>query len=199
MSIGPTISVEKRSPKAGFRWCAERLSLVFWVAVLAGTAVWGMARAQAPSSPAAQAAAQKATLELRDGWTRATPGHATTAAIYLTIVNTGKEADALTGVETGNAERAMVHVTTVTNGNAQMRMVPSLAIPASSTVTLKPGGHHIMLEGLKAPLRQGESFIITLTFAKAGKISTTVSVGSVSATGPAAEAPETPAPKPPAH
>src|ERR1700741_3556868 len=150
---------------------AGQLALALWLLVFLAVAIWGaVALAQADNSqqavPAAAAsAAAKATIDIGGAWTRATPAKGGNAAVYLRIVNAGKNADALNGVETENAEHAMVHATTTTGGVTRMEMTPSLPVPASSTVTLAPGGRHIMLEGLKAPLREGESFIITLVFA----------------------------------
>lgn len=149
----------------------------------------GLAQSTAPAPAAATDAAAKAAVDVSQAWTRATPGRSTTAAVYLRIINAAKEADTLTGVETENAARAMVHTTTNTGGVARMNAMTSLAIPQASTVTLVPGGSHIMLDGLKAPLRQGESFIITLVFARAGKISATVQVLAAGATGPVPERP----------
>jgi periplasmic copper chaperone A len=182
---------------------AGQLALALWLLVFLAVAIWGaVALAQADNSQqavpaAAAAAAAKATIDIGGAWTRATPAKGGNAAVYLRIVNAGKNADALNGVETENAEHAMVHATTTTGGVTRMEMTPSLPVPASSTVTLAPGGRHIMLEGLKAPLREGESFIITLVFAHAGRISATVKVMNASATGPAPEtaaAPPRPAP-----
>ena len=48
---------------------------------------------------------------------------------------------------------------------------------------LEPGKMHLMLIGLKAPLKVGESFPVTLTFEKAGAINVTVSVEKPGATG----------------
>jgi copper(I)-binding protein len=159
------------------------------------TASVALAQTTTPASAAATAEAAKAAIDIGDAWTRASPGgRGTTAAIYLRITNAAKEPDALNGVEVENAQHAVVHTTTTSAGVARMNPQPSLPIPRASTVTLVPGGSHIMLEGLKAPLRQGESFIITLVFAKAGKISATVRVLGATATGPAAEKPAAPAP-----
>ncbi len=145
----------------------------------------GKTHANDPGAARASASeVAKAAIDVSDAWTRATPGQATSAAVYLHVANAGKEADTLTGVESPNAQHAMVHTTTMANGTATMNMTPSVSIPARSTVTLAPNGQHIMLEGLKAPMHEGESFIITLTFAKAGKVSATVKVMAVSSNGP---------------
>lgn len=138
-----------------------------------------------PAAPAGTpAAVAKAAIDVNSGWVRATPTNNGNAAVYLQIVNAGADADALVGVESPNAAHAMVHTTTVANGTASMAMTPSVPIPGKSTVTFGPNGRHIMLEGLKAPLREGESFIITLNFTKAGKVSATVKVLGVAASGP---------------
>jgi hypothetical protein len=49
------------------------------------------------------------------------------------------------------------------------------------SVTLKPGGLHVMLTGLKQPLSEGQSFPLTLTFEKAGAIETTVKIAKAGA------------------
>ena len=61
-------------------------------------------------------------------------------------------------------------------GIARMRMVHSLDVPAGAEVKLAPGGNHIMLEGLKAPLAAGERFQLTLRFARSGAVSVPVGV-----------------------
>ena len=67
----------------------------------------------------------------------------------------------------------------------QMRPLAALDIPAGQPVTLKPGGEHIMLIGLNGPLREGQSFPLTLTFEKAGAQEVSVAVEKPGAVGPA--------------
>ncbi len=70
----------------------------------------------------------------------------------------------------------------VTNGVMQMRQLANgLPIPAGGSVALKPGGYHVMLIGLKKPLKAGDTFPLMLTFEKAGNISITVSVQAMDA------------------
>jgi hypothetical protein len=57
-----------------------------------------------------------------------------------------------------------------------MRPVAALDIPAGQPVTLKPGGEHIMLIGLQHPLREGQTFPLTLNFEKAGARTVTVAI-----------------------
>ena len=69
----------------------------------------------------------------------------------------------------------------------KMRPLAGLDIPAGQSVTLKPGGEHIMLMGLNGRLREGQSFPLTLTFEKAGAREVTVSVEKAGAAGPASQ------------
>jgi periplasmic copper chaperone A len=66
----------------------------------------------------------------------------------------------------------------------RMRPLPSLDIPAGKPVTLQPGGLHVMLEGLKVPLRQGQSFPVDLQFEKAGRREVAVVVAASGAMHP---------------
>jgi periplasmic copper chaperone A len=66
----------------------------------------------------------------------------------------------------------------------KMRPVGPLPIAPGKRVTLAPGGYHIMLSGLKRPLKQGDSFPITLSFAKAGPVTAIATVAKGGATMP---------------
>ena len=61
-----------------------------------------------------------------------------------------------------------------------MRQLDAIDVPPGSAVTLKPSGIHLMLR-LARPLKEGETFPLTLTFAKAGAVVVTVKVGKVGA------------------
>jgi copper(I)-binding protein len=69
-----------------------------------------------------------------------------------------------------------------------MRMRPVLAVdlPPGQTVTFGPGGLHLMLLELQAPLNQGESVPVTLVFERAGEVEVRLAVQSAGARGPAA-------------
>jgi len=60
----------------------------------------------------------------------------------------------------------------------KMREVEAIELPAGKTVELKPGGLHIMLMGLKAPLKAGSSVPLTLKFEKAGEVSVKLTVAT---------------------
>jgi copper(I)-binding protein len=68
----------------------------------------------------------------------------------------------------------------------QMRPLAGVDLPAGQKVTLKPGGMHIMLVGLRQPLKQGDSFPLTLSFEKAGRKEVTVAIQGPGAMGPQA-------------
>lgn len=126
-------------------------------------------------------------------WSRATPPGAQTGAGYLTIVNNGSEPDVLVGASSPASASVEFHVTTTTDGVMRMRPATSgVPVPAGGTVELKPdGGYHLMLGGLKAPLRSGTMLPVTLRFAKAGSIDVVFAVEPIGArrpsTGAAAE------------
>ena len=103
-------------------------------------------------------------IEVKDAWARATPPGATAGAAYFTLVNGGQVGDSLVGVSTP-AGNAGVHSTNLADGVMRMRPVASLEVAAGATVTLKPGGDHVMVTGLKRPLTAGvdHSHIVTRT------------------------------------
>lgn len=124
-------------------------------------------------------------LELTGLWTRATPPRAVAAGAFLTITNTGSAADTLVAVASPVAGIGEVHEMKVEDGVMTMRpLEDGLAIPAGGTVVLEPGGYHIMLMDLKAPLVKGEDIDVTLTFEKAGSVETTLHVAPIGAPGP---------------
>lgn len=101
---------------------------------------------------------------------------AKTAAVYVTLMNHGSEADALLKISTAAADMAMAHETTMTDGVMKMRELERLEIKPHETAVLAPGGNHIMLVGLKAPLKEGEMISMVLTFEKAGDVTVEVPV-----------------------
>lgn len=103
------------------------------------------------------------------------PGMTTGSVYFRGVRNTGLAADRLVSASTPAAASVEIqHMQTVQGGQGdvmQMRAVTSLEIPAGTTVVMKhgvPAGYHLMLLGLKAPLKDGDRFPVTLTFEKAG-------------------------------
>lgn len=102
-------------------------------------------------------------IELSKAWARPTVGQAP-GAVYLTIENKGGEDDRLISAATDNAAMAMIHQNEVVNGVARMRMAGDINIPAHEQIEMRPGGTHIMLQGLRAPLKTGDDFDLVLRF-----------------------------------
>jgi hypothetical protein len=135
---------------------------------------------------ASAALAQPNQLEIDSAWAGATPGNAENGAAYVTI--TSPTADRLVSASTPVARKAELHTMSMQGMVMKMRPISGVDIPASQPVSLKPGGEHIMLMGLSQPLREGQSFPLTLDFEKAGPRTVTVTVAKVGAKGPGAAA-----------
>lgn len=107
-------------------------------------------------------------IAVRDAWARPTITAAQPGAIYLRIVNSGDAADRLQSVASGSG-RASLHNSVVENRVVRMRPVTGgLVVAGGSTLELKPHAMHIMIEGLREPLKSGARLPLTLRFEKAG-------------------------------
>jgi len=112
-----------------------------------------------------------APLRIEAPWLRETPPAAKTGAGYALILNDGRREDRLLGGASAVADHVEVHSMTMDGGIMRMRPVSGgLAIAVGGSVTLRPGGYHLMLMGLKRPLRRGETVEIRLRFARAGDV-----------------------------
>ena len=132
---------------------------------------------------ASAALAQPAQLEVNNAWARATPGKAENGAAYVTIQS--PTADRLVSASTPVAKKAELHTMSMQGMVMKMRPISGVDIPAGQPVSLKPGGEHIMLLGLNQPLREGQSFPLTLDFEKAGPRTVTVTIEKAGTRGPA--------------
>ena len=117
----------------------------------------------------------KTEIEVTDAWARPTRGDAP-GAVYVTIENRGGNDDRLVGAMTDRAAMAMVHQTEMSEGVAKMRMAGEINLPAGTSIEMVPGGTHIMLEGLRTPLRTGNHFEMVLKFRESGDERVTVRV-----------------------
>jgi copper(I)-binding protein len=121
-----------------------------------------------------------AQISVSDAWARATAPGADVGAIYLTIENKSGAPDRLLSVASPAAGSAMVHQTIEESGVSTMREADGSIAPGA-TLNMKPGGSHIMLMGLKGPLKEGNTIGVTLTFEKTGEVKTTAKVQSLGA------------------
>lgn len=96
-------------------------------------------------------------------------GMGATGAVYMTIKNSGGAPDKLIKAQSDVAKTVELHTVINDNGVMSMRPVEGIDIPAGESVTLKPGGFHVMLIGLNRDLKIGDSFQVTLQFEKGGQ------------------------------
>jgi copper(I)-binding protein len=129
-------------------------------------------------------------ITVQDAWVRPAPMEGGNAAAYMVITNGGPGDDALLGASADFAERAEVHETFTTSADESgegmddmedmgdmeggemmgMRPVDSIAVPAGGSITLEPGGYHIMLLGVDQVFDEGDTVTLTLTFQNAGEV-----------------------------
>jgi periplasmic copper chaperone A len=117
-----------------------------------------------------------ADITVAEPFARASAGMAQVGAAFMTLKNGSASDDKLLTASSPVAAGAELHNHIMEGDIMRMREVSSIDVPAGGTVALQPGGLHVMLMGLKQPLRQGEVFPLTLTFAKAGAITVEVPV-----------------------
>jgi len=160
-------------------------SLLALVAVVAAATLLVPACSSSEGSSSTEGAATE--LKVSGVWARQVMDM---GALYMTITG-GADADALTkvGVPSDVAAGAHLHETVVgdtattamggsTGGSDAMSMDPvqKVDVPAGEVVTLKPGGFHVMLIGMKRQLQAGDTFDVTLTFENAGTKKVTATV-----------------------
>ncbi|MGI9647074.1 MAG: copper chaperone PCu(A)C [Acidimicrobiia bacterium] len=123
-------------------------------------------------------------LAIDDAWARTSANMQNAGAAYMTITG-GDTADRLIGVSVPSEVAAMaeLHETAMgmgddgeSTGMMMMQQVPSIEVPADAEVMLEPGGFHVMMMNLAAPLETGSTFDVTLMFESAGEVSVSVEV-----------------------
>lgn len=140
-------------------------------AVLAGLMLTGAANAEP---------VQLGSLTIERAWARETAPSQKNGAVYLTVRNDGATPDRLLAASAELAERTELHESAFdAQGVARMRPVPAVDLPPAGEARLQPGGSHIMLVGLKAPLQGGSTFPLLLRFEQAGETRIEVTVESM--------------------
>ena len=129
------------------------------------------------------ARAQSTGITVEHAWSRATPGGTSTGVVYLTITDTGTP-DQWVASQTPVAAAAELHESKTANGMSSMTAVDSLPVAPGHPITLAPGGYHLMLTGLKHPLKAGDQFPLTLRFLHAEPVTITVAVQPLGAAAP---------------
>ena len=113
-----------------------------------------------PLSPLA--AGWPAVLTVNDPYVRAVPPGQPNSAAFMGLVNGTGAPRALVGGRSDVAEVVELHTHTMEDGMMKMRRVERIDLPAGETVTLDPGGLHVMLIGLKRGLKPGDQIDLTL-------------------------------------
>ncbi|MCW2679799.1 MAG: hypothetical protein JWM62_1200 [Frankiales bacterium] len=129
--------------------------------------------APAPAAAAELGTASADGLTVSGGWAAADNGRGTTSAsppmtaAYVTIASSAEHDDALVGAQTDAAAEVQIHTSVLSpdGTSSTMRQVPDLAVPAGGSVTMEPGGEHLMLLDLAHRLRPGATIAVELHFA----------------------------------
>ncbi len=113
-----------------------------------------------------------AEIAIKDAYARSASPMAKSGAAFMMITNDGGSADRLVAVSSDAAARTELH-THLAEENGVMRMVhveEGFELPADGMIAMQRGGKHVMLMGLNAPMEQGATVTVTLTFEKAGDV-----------------------------
>ena len=110
------------------------------------------------------AAWKEPELVIRDGWVQEGPASQKITAAYMVIENHGQADVALKGASSSAADVIELHKMELTDGLMKMRKIESINVPAGGKVELKPGGYHLMVIGLRQPLKEGDTVSMTLEF-----------------------------------
>jgi hypothetical protein len=145
-----------------------RSSTRSWHSVLAFVAVAVLAASAVACTSGATPAP---SLSISGAWVRPPQGMDRPAAGYLVITG-GSQADALLSATTPAAMMVEIHETTTdASGMTGMHPIERLEIPARGSVTLQPGGYHLMLmQVVEGAVEVGKTVELRLTFEKAGEI-----------------------------
>lgn len=125
----------------------------------------------------AGSAVANGAIEITNAWSRATPPGLDRGAGYLDIHNHGDTPVQLTGAATSAAGKVAIHRSREIDGQMRMEAVEGgIRIPPGESATLAPMGYHLMLMGLKGPLRAGDRIPLTLKFSDREDVSTSLEV-----------------------
>lgn len=174
----------------------RRTSVALAVGLLAfGAAACGDDSTDSADTVAIGSAAPATDVVVDGQWARTSPADAANGAAYFTI--TSADADKLLSVSADASVAGMtqMHETVMKDagtettmamgsettmggmgGEMTMQPVEFIDLPAGTAVELKPGGYHIMMMDLVAPLKVGDTIQLTLVLEKAGEITIDVPV-----------------------
>ncbi len=129
----------------------------------------------------ADARAQDVTVgavTISDAWSPPLPPVAESGVAYLKLSNHEMKADRLVSASAPVSERVEFHTSVKSGSMMMMEKMQAIGLPAHGNEALVPGGMHLVLIKLKAPLQKDTRFPLTLTFEHAGTVTVDVAVRS---------------------
>ena len=124
------------------------------------------------------------TMTITGAWARPDLGGSNMSVLYMSLNNSGSQADVLVSVASPDAESTQLHVSAVENGMVNMQPLAEVALPPGQTVLFRPKGMHVMLKGLKHPLKAGDHIAATLTFKTHAPVTVDAIVSMTPPSGP---------------
>ena len=134
----------------------KSMFLLFWLCLSAVTVSAPQQTLQGEMHP---------VLQIEHAYIRAMPPGQIVSAAYMQIRNASEQDIELLGGEGEGGLRVEVHTHELEGGIMRMRKLSALKLPAKKSVELKPGGIHLMVFGIRKPLREGDHASIRLRFA----------------------------------
>lgn len=119
-------------------------------------------------------------IQVTKAWSRPTPPGTEVGVAYF-VISGGN--DRLVGASSPVAKRAELHISAMEGGVMKMRHLDAVEVRSGVPTSFEPSGRHVMLVGLKQPLKAGEVFPLVLNFANAGPVKVQVRVRGASGTG----------------
>ena len=117
-------------------------------------------------------------LKIEGAYIRSTAPAQSVAGGFMKIENLGT-VDQLIAASSPSAVEVQLHEMSMDGNIMKMRQIKEILVPAGSSTDLKPGGFHLMLIGIKSPLKVGDSVPLKLKFAKAGEVDVRFSVKAI--------------------
>lgn len=120
-------------------------------------------------SSLAAVAADSDALQVESPYARAVPPTAQNSGAFMVLRNDSDQPIKVVDAESNVSKITELHTHIHDKGVMRMRRVESIEVPAHGTVALQPGGYHVMLIGLKQPLKPGDPVHIELTLGDGSK------------------------------
>ena len=158
-----------------------------WTISRGVAALFAFSSLQVLANPVHAADYKVGSIQISQPWARATPKGASSGAAYMTVSNSGAAAQRLSCVSSDAAAECQIHEMTMDGGVMKMRPLQGgLEVKPGESVTLKPGGFHVMLVGLKQPLQPGQSLDATFKVEGGDAVKVQFPIAAIGAPAPGA-------------